>query len=66
MAKCVKCGLTTAGRGHIDLSDGAICGPCFKELGFRPTDAYKVKDYSFFDIQEGAEKFDLKDAERKK
>ena len=61
MAKCINCGLTTSTRGHIEFKDGeAICGVCFKELGFRPTEAPKMKDYSYFDIKDGAEAFDKK------
>ena len=60
MAKCLNCGLTTSTRGHIELKEGAICEPCFKSLGFRPTEAKKMKNYSFFDIKDGAEAFDKK------
>ena len=61
MAKCVNCGLTTSTRGHIEFKDGsAICEPCFTQLGFRPTEAAKMKNYSFFDIKDGAEAFDKK------
>lgn len=62
MAKCMNCGMSTTVRAHIDLNDGAICGPCFEKLGFRPTEAPKMKDYSFFDIKDGAEEFDKKTA----
>ena len=65
MAKCLNCGLTTSTRGHIEFKDGtAICEPCFKELGFRRSEAYKMKDYSFFDIKDGAEAFDKKQQEQ--
>lgn len=61
MAKCVNCGMTTSLLGHIEFKDGsAICEKCFKGLGFRPTEAKKMKDYSFFDIKDGAEEFDKK------
>ena len=61
MAKCVNCGLTTSTRGHIEFKDGsAICEPCFTQLGFRPTEAAKMKNYSLFDIKDGAEAFDKK------
>ncbi len=64
MAKCIMCGMTTTVRGQVDLDDGAICVPCFKELGFRPSEAAKMKNYSFFDIKDGAEQFDLKTSEK--
>ncbi len=61
MAKCVNCGLTTSTRGHIEFKDGsAICGPCFQHLGFRLSEAPKMKNYTFFDIKDGAEEFDNK------
>ena len=54
MAKCIMCGMTTSVRGHVELNDGAICEPCFKKLGFRPSEAKKMKKHSFFDIKDGA------------
>ena len=60
MAKCINCGMSTTVRGQVDLKGGELCMPCFKELGFRPSEAPKMKDYSFFDIKDGAEQFDLK------
>lgn len=60
MAKCLNCGMSTTVRGQVNLSDGEICIPCFKEFGFRSTEAGKMKDFSFFEIKDGAEQFDLK------
>lgn len=60
MAKCLNCGLSTVVRGQVDLKDGEICIPCFKELGFRETEACKMKDVSYFDIKDGAGQYDLK------
>ena len=60
MAKCINCGMSTTVRGQVDLNEGAICLPCFKELGFRPTESPRMKDFSYFDIKDGAEQFDLK------
>ncbi len=57
MAQCIKCGLSTAAKGHVQLEDGAICGPCFKDLGFRPSEFFRVKNYRYEDIKDGPEKF---------
>lgn len=66
MAKCLVCGLSTAAKGHVETKDGDICMPCFTELGFRPTEGFRVKAYGYADLKDGPEKFDLIAAEREK
>lgn len=50
MAKCMKCGKSTLVRGHVGLKDGAICTPCFRELGYKITDAATSKLYTYAEI----------------
>jgi len=50
MAKCMKCGKSTLVRGHVSLKDGAICTPCFRELGYKLTDAATSKLYTYAEI----------------
>ena len=64
MAKCLNCGMSTTVRGQVDLKDGEICIPCFKEFGFRASEAGKMKNVSFFDIKDGAEQYDLKTTDK--
>lgn len=52
MAKCMKCGKSTLIRGHVGLKDGAICTPCFRELGYKITDATTSKLYTYAEIVE--------------
>lgn len=53
MAKCIKCGKSTLIRGHIGLSDGALCTPCYRELGFKVTEAALAKSYTYDQIKNG-------------
>lgn len=52
MAKCMKCGKSTLVRGHVSLKDGAICTPCFRELGYKLTDATTSKLYTYSELIE--------------
>lgn len=52
MAKCMKCGKSTLVRGHVGLKDGAICTPCFRELGYKLTDATTSKLYTYSELIE--------------
>lgn len=53
MAKCLRCGKNTIIRGHVALSDGAVCTPCFKKLGFKLTETAGASSYYYDDIKEG-------------
>ena len=55
MAKCMKCGKSTLVKGHVKLSDGAICTPCFLSLGFKIRDAATSSQYKYDDIKDGLE-----------
>ena len=52
MAKCMKCGKSTLVRGHVSLKDGAICTPCFRELGYKLTDTATSKLYTYSELIE--------------
>ena len=52
MAKCIRCGKNTLVRGHVGLKDGAICTPCFKELGYKITDATTSRLYTYSELVE--------------
>lgn len=53
MAKCLRCGKSTIVRGHVALSDGAVCTPCFKKLGFKLADTAGSGAYCYDDIKDG-------------
>lgn len=50
MAKCMRCGKSTLVRGHVILKDGAICTPCFKELGYKILDAATSRQYTYAEL----------------
>lgn len=55
MAKCIRCGKSTLARGHVKLSDGIICTPCFKKLGFKILEAGPAQAYTYDLIKDGKE-----------
>lgn len=57
MAKCLRCGKSTIVRGHVALSDGAICTPCFKKLGFKLSDTATASIYHYADIKDGRDAY---------
>ena len=50
MAKCIRCGKSTLVRGHVSLKDGAICTPCFRELGYKISDAAVSRLYTYAEL----------------
>lgn len=57
MAKCIRCGKSTLVRGHVKLSDGAICTPCWRSLGFKITETSTSSIYSYDEIKDGRDAY---------
>ena len=57
MAKCIRCGKSTALRGHVKIKDADLCGVCFKELGFQRNDVLTASLYSYADIKDGRDAY---------
>jgi len=57
MAKCIRCGKSTALRGHVKLSDADLCLVCFKDLGFERNDALISTIYKYDEIKNGKDAY---------
>lgn len=53
MAKCIRCGKSTALRGTVQLKDATICGKCAKALGMDKTEILIATQYRYDDIKDG-------------
>jgi len=53
MAKCIRCGKSTALRGNVKISDANLCMTCFKELGFEKRDLLTASLYKYDEIKDG-------------
>lgn len=53
MAKCFRCGKSTALRGAVQLKDEVICGKCAKDLGMDKTEILIATQYKYADIKDG-------------
>ena len=53
MAKCIRCGKSTALRGMVQLKDATICGKCAKALGMDKTEILIASQYRYDDIKDG-------------
>lgn len=53
MAKCFRCGKSTALRGTVKLKDEVICGKCAKELNMDKTHILVSSQYSYDDVKDG-------------
>lgn len=53
MAKCFRCGKSTALRGTVQLKDATICGKCAKDLGMDKTEILIATQYQYDDIKDG-------------
>ena len=57
MAKCIRCGKSTALRGTVQLKDAAICGKCAKALGMDKTEILIATQYRYDDIKDGMDAY---------
>lgn len=57
MAKCIRCGKSTALRGHVKIKDADLCGVCFKDLGFDRNDILTASIYAYNDIKDGRDTY---------
>lgn len=57
MAKCKRCGKSTALRGHVKIKDADLCGVCFKELGFEKRDLLTASIYEYEAIKNGRDAY---------
>lgn len=64
MAKCIRCGKSTALRGNAKIADADLCVVCFKELGFSKNDLLTASLYKYNDIKDGRDQYYANKAKR--